>query len=56
MAEKYLNPKSSTGALNKLYSEMTQYQAKLVTYTDTKCQFTRKMDECILESLYYTNQ
>ena len=55
MAEKYLNPKSSVGGLNTLYTEMMQYQAKLVVYTDSKCQMTRKMDECILESLYFTN-
>ena len=56
MAEKYLNSKSSAGALNKLYADMMTHQGKLVDYTDKKCQFTRKMDECILESLYFTNQ
>ena len=55
MVEKLLNDKGSQ-ELVKLATEMNTFQNKLTAYTQSNCTYTREMDKCILELLYYTNQ
>ena len=55
MVEKLLNDKGSQD-LVKLATEMNTFQNKLTSYTESKCTYSRQMDTCVLELLYWTNQ
>lgn len=54
MAQKLSQKQGRDAAL--MYEEMFGYQQKLVAFTDAKCQFSRDIETCALELLYYTNR
>ena len=57
MVEKLLSTKESKGTIElvKLAQEMHLFGQKLESYTESKCAYTRQMDTCVLEMLYWTN-
>ena len=58
MVEKLLSSKTNKATLDlvTLASEMHQFGQRLESYTESKCAYSRQMDTCILEMLYWTNQ
>ena len=58
MVEKLLGAKDSKGRLElwKLASEMHKFGKKMEDFTESKCAYSRSMDTCVLEMLYWTNQ
>ena len=56
MVEKLLTAKeSATKDLAGLASEMLGFGKRLESYTESKCIYSRQMDTCVLEMLYWTN-
>ena len=58
MVEKLLQAKKNKATLDLvgLASDMHSFQGRLSDYTESKCTYTRQMDTCIIEMLYWTNQ
>jgi hypothetical protein len=54
MANKLSQKQGQAPAL--LLTDIYAYQQKLERYTDSKCQFSRNMETCVLELLYFTNR
>ena len=55
MVEKLVASSRETLELLKLATDMHAFQGRLEDYTESKCTYTRQMDTCILEMLYWTN-
>lgn len=51
----FKDKKSSQSLLGGLLTSQADFEAKLLDYTDSKCLFSRRIDQCTLEMLYYTN-
>jgi len=47
---------ASSVSLVTFYNTMLAYQAKVVDFSNSKCQYQRDIEQCTLESLYYTNR
>lgn len=56
MVEKLLTAKEgATKDLAVLADEMLGFGKRLEAYTASKCVYSRQMDTCVLEMLYWTN-
>ena len=56
MVEKLLpSKKEATGDLVGMANEMLDFGKRLEAYTTSKCIYSRQMDTCVLEMLYWTN-
>ena len=57
MVEKILtSSERGTKDLTGLASDMLGFGKRLEAYTESKCIYSRQMDTCVLEMLYWTNQ
>lgn len=55
MVEKLANAKATKDLLG-LATDISDFSGRLGSYTESKCIYSRQMDTCVLEMLYFTNQ
>lgn len=56
MVEKLAGGSKATKDLVSLATDISEFSGRLNSYTESKCVYSRQMETCVLEMLYFTNQ